>query len=215
MRTTTTPSEALLVVGMTFGLFILLSIRAVLDGFTVPPFSNAGLLWMVLVESALAAAAIAYLYARGYAIATLLPAPSLRGSVEGMALFLVTWLIAGLVAMPFAGGQSAQPIEAMIAEAKVTMPVVVLMAMINGTFEEVFLLGFLLRGLRGYGLSVALGATLLVRLLCHLYQGPLGPIWVMGVGLAFAVYYMRSTRLWPPVFAHMLFDIVPFVEFSS
>ena len=99
----------------------------------------------------------------------------------------------------------------MITEAKVTVPVIVLMAMINGTFEEIFLLGFLLRGLRGYGLSVALGVTLLVRLLCHLYQGPVGPIWVMGVGLTFAVYYVRSTQLWPPVFAHILWDIVPFV----
>lgn len=169
-----------------------------------------GFLWTVMVEVVLAASAILFLHTRGGAISTLLPVPSLMGSVVGVMLFLVAWVVGTLVYAPFAIGQPVQPIEIMVVEANVSAPAVVLMAMINGTFEEVFLLGFLLRGLRGHGLSVALGATLLVRLLCHLYQGPLGPIWVMAVGLTFAVYYMRSTRLWPPVFAHMLWDIVPF-----
>jgi len=210
-RTTTTLAEAMAVVGMAFGMSIVISIQAVLANFSSPPFSNASLLWMVVVEVMLAASALIFLHMRGFAISTLLPSPSFKGSAIGVALFLVAWLVAELISAPFAIGQPPQPIEAMIAEAKVTVPVVVLMAMINGTFEEIFLLGFLLRGLRGYGLSVALGVTLLVRLLCHLYQGPVGPIWVMGVGLTFALYYMRSTQLWPPVFAHILWDIVPFV----
>ncbi len=210
-KTTTTPTEALAVILMVFGMFIVLSIQAVLANFSSPPFSNTSLLWMVVVEVILAASAITFLYTRGFAISTLLPLPNVKGSAIGVVLFLVAWLVGELVSAPFATNQPPQPIEAMIAEAKVTVPVVVLMAMINGTFEEVFLLGVLLRGLRGYGLSIALGITLLVRLLCHLYQGPLGPIWVMGVGLTFAVYYMQSTQLWPPVFAHILWDIVPFV----
>lgn len=197
-------------IGIAFGMSIVLSIQAVLANFPMQPFSDARFLWAVMVEVVLAASAILFLHTRGFAISTLLPVPSLMGSVVGVVLFLVAWVVGTLVYAPFAIGQPVQPIEIMVVEANVSAPAVVLMAMINGTFEEVFLLGFLLRGLRGYGLSVALGATLLVRLLCHLYQGPLGPIWVMGVGLTFAVYYMRSTRLWPPVFAHILWDIVPF-----
>lgn len=210
-RTTTTPTEAMAVIGMAFGMFIVLSIQTVTANFSAPPFSNDSLLWMVIVEVVLAASAITFLYMRGFAVSTLLPSPTPKGAAIGVALFLVAWIVGALVSAPFALGQPPQPIEAMIAEANVTLPVVVVMAMINGTFEEVFLLGFLLRGLRGYGLSIALGATLLVRLLCHLYQGPVGPIWVMGVGLTFALYYMHSTQLWPPVFAHILWDIVPFV----
>lgn len=98
----------------------------------------------------------------------------------------------------------------MVVEATLSIPIIVLMAMINGSFEEVFLLGFLLRGLSPYGASVALSVTLLVRLLCHLYQGPIGPIWVMGFGVVLGVYYLRTGNLWPAVFAHILGDIVPF-----
>lgn len=210
-RTTTTPYEALAVTGMAFGMFIVGSVRAVANNFAAAPFSDASLIWMVVVEVMLANAALVFLHMRGFAVSTLVPTPTFKGAIVGIALFFVAWLVSQLVVAPFADGQPRQPIEAMITEAKVTLPAVVAMAMINGTFEEVFLLGFLLRGLRGYGLSVALSITLLVRVLCHLYQGPLGPLWVIGFGLTFAVYYMRSAQLWPPVFAHILWDIVPFV----
>ena len=99
----------------------------------------------------------------------------------------------------------------MTREATLTLPANVLMAMVNGTYEEVFLLGFLVRGLRGWGLSSALGTMLLVRVMYHLYQGPIGALWVFGIGLTFGIYYVRSGNLWPPVFAHVLWDIVPFV----
>ena len=85
------------------------------------------------------------------------------------------------------------------------------MALVNGAFEEVFLLGFLARALRGFGLAIALGVPTLVRVSYHLYQGPLGALWVFAVGLVFALYYARTVQLWPPVFAHVLWDIIPFV----
>ena len=68
----------------------------------------------------------------------------------------------------------------------------------------------LVRGLRGFGLSVAVGVPLFVRLLYHLYQGPVGALWVMAFGLVMTLFYVRSGDLWPPVFAHILGDIVPF-----
>jgi membrane protease YdiL (CAAX protease family) len=113
--------------------------------------------------------------------------------------------------MPFAAAPE-QPIARMMDGATVTMPTIVLFAMVNGTYEEVFLLGFLMRGLRHFGLSIALGVMLLVRVLYHLYQGPLGALWVLGVGVVFGLYFARTNRLWPLVFAHILWDIVPFLS---
>lgn len=83
--------------------------------------------------------------------------------------------------------------------------------MVNGAFEEVFLLGVLLRGLRAHGLSVALGFPLLVRLMYHGYQGPLGLLWILAFGLSLSLFFLRTGRLWPVVFAHTLWDIVPVV----
>lgn len=211
IRTNTTPGEALAVVGICFGLFIAHSIQAVVSNFPTGAFTDAGLVWTIAAELVLGLAALALLYARGYAVATLLPTLTFRGSALGIGLFFVAWIVGALFVSPFAAGQGEQPVDRMMQDTTLTLPVLVMMAMVNGTYEEIFLLGFLQRGLRGFGLSLALGVMLLVRILYHLYQGPLGAVWVFGVGLVFGLYYIRSGNLWPPVFAHMLWDIVPFV----
>ena len=87
--------------------------------------------------------------------------------------------------------------------------------MVNGTFEEVFLLGVLVRGLRAHGLPFAIGVSLLVRVLYHLYQGPLGAVWVLSIGLMLTLFYVRGKQLWPPVLAHILWDIVPVVAATA
>jgi membrane protease YdiL (CAAX protease family) len=209
-RNTTTPWEAAAIMLICFGLSIALSINAVASGFPSRPFSDAGLVWLVGTEILLASVALVVLYLRGYAVLSLVPAPTLRGSLWGIGLFFAGWAAGLIMTLPFAGPE--QPYEHMIEDARVTVPVIVVMAMVNGAFEEVFLLGFLVHGLRGFGLSVALGAMLLVRVLYHLYQGPVGAVWVLGVGLAFGLYFLRTNLLWPPVFAHILWDIVPFLS---
>jgi len=195
------------VVVICFGVFILLSARAVTSGFAESPLSETDSIWLMAIELASACGAIAVLYNRNYAVLTLLPRPSLRGSAIGIALFAAAWLAAALIVAPFAALQPEPPAEA--ADPRLSLALIVMTAMVNGTYEEVFLLGFLLRGLRGYGLSIAVGVALLVRVLYHLYQGPVGALWVLGFGAAFSVYYLRSEQLWPPAFAHILWDIIP------
>ena len=86
---------------------------------------------------------------------------------------------------------------------------IILFAMLNGAYEEVFLLGVLTRGLRGLGLSAAIGVSLLVRVLYHAYQGPIGMLWILSIGATLTLGYLITRSLWPPVFAHTLWDIVP------
>ena len=88
-----------------------------------------------------------------------------------------------------------------------SLPVLVTFSVVNGTFEEVFLLGFLIRGLRDYGLNIAVGTSLFVRFLPHLYQGPLGALSVLIFGLTLTIYFVTSDKLWPPVFCHIITDI--------
>jgi membrane protease YdiL (CAAX protease family) len=83
----------------------------------------------------------------------------------------------------------------MMAHTSVTAVPVVATALVNGAFEEVFLLGFLARSLRGYGIALAIGISLLVRILYHSYQGPLGMLSVLLFGIVLSVYYMRTDDL--------------------
>lgn len=99
----------------------------------------------------------------------------------------------------------------MVSKATLSLGVVIAVAVVNATFEEVFLLGFLVRGLRGFGLNVAIGASLLVRLAYHLYQGPLGAVSVLAFGIVLTLYFASTNKLWPPVLCHMLGDIIPFL----
>lgn len=213
-RSTTTLFEAAVVIAICFGLSIVTSLQAVAGGFRAAgEFSDANLLGLVGTELLLGGVALAFLHLRGFAVARLVPTPTLRGGLAGIGLFFAAWLVGWLLVAPFAmlaTGQAEQPIERMMAQANISMPVLVATAFVNGAFEEVFLLGFLARALRGFGLAIALGVPTLVRVSYHLYQGPLGALWVFAVGLVFALYYARTVQLWPAVFAHVLWDIVPF-----
>lgn len=155
--------------------------------------------------------ALLILYVRGFAISTLYPAPSLTGIAAGIAIYVAALVAVWVFTAPFLASQGTQPIDGMVSNASVSLPSVILLALVNGAYEEIFLLGFLLRGMRGYGLSVALGVSLLVRVLYHLYQGPLGAISVLACGLVFSLYYVRTGSLFPVVFAHVLADIIPFL----
>ncbi len=208
-RTTTTVFEALAVTGICFGLMIWQSIAAVFAGFPSSAFTDEGTLWLVFLELTFSAVALVFLRARGFAIATLYPSPTGWGILHGIGLYIAAWLLVLLVVAPF--NHTSQPIDEMVSGASLSLSFVVALAVVNATFEEVFLLGFLVRGLRGFGLSVAIGASLLVRVLYHLYQGPLGALSVVAFGLALTLYFVASDRLWPPVFCHMLADIIPFL----
>lgn len=86
------------------------------------------------------------------------------------------------------------------------MGALLLLSLVNGVYEEVFLMAFLQRGLRRLGGSNAVGVVLLVRMLYHTYQGPLGLLAVAIFGLVVGIYYWRSGRLFPVIVAHIVAD---------
>lgn len=206
-RSILTMAEAAIVSVLCFGVFIATSTQAVLAGFPAARFSDAGNEWSIVVEAILALAALLYLRMRNFDTASLYPRPTLRESLMGLVAFALSWLIGLAVTAPLATAE--QPLLVDFSYSASSLPLIVLFAMVNGAFEEVFLLGVLVRGLRGYGLSIAIGVPLLVRVSYHLYQGPVGVVWVLVIGLTFTLIYLRLGRLWPLVLAHILWDIVP------
>lgn len=211
MRNTTTIPEALAIATLCFGLFILWSLGAVAMGFqegAVSEFNDGELLSMAGLEIILAVVALTILRKRGYDVAGLWPQPDWRGCAVGLGLYLGVLVLDLLVTAQFSNVDQ-QPGSQMMARAHMSLPAILIMSVVNGTYEEVFLLGFLLRGLRAFGLSFTLGASLLVRALYHTYQGPLGTVQILIFGLVLSIYYVSSGKLWPVVFAHILGDIVP------
>jgi membrane protease YdiL (CAAX protease family) len=188
-------------------MFIALSVDAVLKGFPAADFSDTGSAWMIGLEVFLSFVALLYLRARKFDLASLYPQPTLSGTGLGVAIFFACWLFGAIVVSLFKQPSDSGVID--FSFARMSMAWTIALALVNGTFEEVFLLGVLVRGLRGYGLSLAFGLPLLVRLAYHLYQGPIGALWVTSFGVVLTLAYVLRGDLWPSVFAHALWDIVP------
>jgi len=167
-----------------------------------------GLIGMELVFGSIA---LLVLYMRGYQLSSLYPGPTLAGFSLGIGLYLSSLVASWIAVAPFVASQPLQPIDTLVSNASVSLTSIIAVALVNGAYEEIFLLGFLLKGLRGYGLSLALGVSLLVRVLYHLYQGPLGAVSVLAFGLVLSLYYVKSSSLFPAVFAHVIADIIPFM----
>jgi len=204
--------DVVVVIAICFGWPMWGSIAALASHAPARPFDDSTLAALIVLELVLASAALAYLSLRGHDLVPLMPRPTILGCVIGVALYAVA--TAAIWPMYFFAGKdelAAQPIEQMIAGATVSLPWVVGASVANGLFEEAFLTSYLLRALQPLGAFVAIGIPLLIRALCHLYQGPLGTISAVTFGLVFAVYYWRTKLLWPVVFAHILADVVGFV----
>jgi membrane protease YdiL (CAAX protease family) len=203
-------AEAAIVVAISFGWFILQSVLAVANGFpTSATFSDASLGSLAAVELLFGAFALWFLRARGYSLAALLPSPDWRGVLEGAVLCALAILACNLALALFPSQTDAvQPIAQIVANARASAAVVLAVSMLNGVYEETFLLGYLMRGFAEAGASFALGLSVLVRLLYHLYQGPLGAVSVVVCGLVLGAAYWRTRRLWPVALAHALIDMI-------
>jgi membrane protease YdiL (CAAX protease family) len=154
--------------------------------------------------------AFVLLWGRGYPLQMLYPQPSWRGALAGVVLCGCVVLADNLVVV-LLPQYATTPIAEILASTTVSWSSTIPLAVVNGTYEEIFLLGYLMRGLRRYGASTSLGIALVVRMLYHTYQGPVGVVSVMTVGLIFGLYFQRKGQLFPVVLAHIALDLMPFL----
>ena len=90
-----------------------------------------------------------------------------------------------------------------------SMDLVFLTSTVNGIFEEVFVAGYIITVLAPVrGMWIAINVSTGVRMLYHLYQGPLGILSIVPLGLLFGYVYARTRQLWPLIVAHVLIDII-------
>jgi membrane protease YdiL (CAAX protease family) len=99
----------------------------------------------------------------------------------------------------------------------VPLPTLVLASVINGVFEEFFVVGYAISAFARTQRSVWFCTNLstALRLSYHLYQGPLGVLSIVPTGLIFAFWFTRTRRLWPLMFAHILMDMTALVVYGQ
>ena len=91
--------------------------------------------------------------------------------------------------------------------------ILLLSAAVAGVLEEVIVVGYLITRLQQLRWSVpaVVIASALLRGSYHLYQGWPMAVGNVAMGTVFSIYYLRTGRLGPLIFAHWLLDAVSFI----
>ena len=207
--------EFLVVVTWAFGLPIFASIMSLgaPGGSAVPVFNNAELLGTIIFEVIQLGFLGWFLRIRGWTLEKFGLSFSWRATAAGVVLLALT------LALVMGAQQIAQTIfdydlEAAAARAPkvdpdLSMQLVFLVSVVNGIFEELFVAGYIITSLTARrGVWTAINVSVVVRLLYHLYQGPIGILTVVPMGLLYGYVYSRTRQLWPLVVAHVLLDII-------
>lgn len=59
-----------------------------------------------------------------------------------------------------------------------------------------------------------MNVSVAIRASYHLYQGPIGAISLVIVGLMLGWWFVRTGRLWPAIIAHGLIDLLALMVYA-
>ncbi|MGZ5543525.1 MAG: CPBP family glutamic-type intramembrane protease [Limisphaerales bacterium] len=91
-----------------------------------------------------------------------------------------------------------------------SLPVLLLLGVINPIWEEALETGYFVQSLQRYGMWTAVLASALFRTFLHAYHGITALLIIFPIGLIFGFIYWKWRRLWPLIIAHILFDLYAF-----
>jgi len=212
--------EFLVVVCGAFGMPIFSSILSLGAGSGAAPsgargmvFNDAVLIGIVVFEVVQAAFLIWFLRVRGWTLEKVGLRMSWRGTGIGWLLLLGTYVVAmaaqHLASLALPAQMQAGVDRYPVSDPNVNMQLVFIASTVNGMFEEMFVAGYIITALReARGVWTAINVSTVVRLLYHLYQGPVGVVTIVPMGLLYGFVYARTRQLWPLIFAHVLIDII-------
>ena len=210
--------EFLVVVTWAFGLPIFASIMALgaPGDSAAAVFTNAGLLATVIFEVIQLGFLTWFLRIRGWTLEKFGLAFSWRGTAAGVVLMAVTYGLAFgaeyIAQIIFNYDLAAAALRAPKADPNLSMQLVFLVSVVNGIFEELFVAGYIITALTARrGMWMAINVSVVVRLLYHLYQGPIGIMTIVPMGLLYGYVYSRTRQLWPLMVAHVVMDVIGLV----
>ena len=201
------------VIAAAFGIFLVCNIISLMLGEADEPatVSESGMWVNVAIELVIGAVVWFGLHRRGWTFQAIgLGRPDRRDPVQGIGLAVVCWVL-DLLLLTAAGaifpGLLTGGVET---SGPLSLSAVLLVSLVNPIYEEIFVCAYVIEATRRHGewtwWGIAISAAL--RLAYHMYQGPSGMAFIMPFGLLCAIWYARTSRLWPLVIAHGLLDLV-------
>jgi membrane protease YdiL (CAAX protease family) len=203
--------EFLIVLTWAFGLHIFSSILSIGQP-EAQRFDDKSLFSLMFVELLQFGFLAWFLRIRGWTLEKFGLRVTWGGTAAGVGLAVVTYavLLGILIAAEFALPSQVKAARAWYPTVapELSMQLVFVASVINGIYEELFVAGYIVTALKERrGMWTAINVSTVVRVLYHLYQGPIGVLVVIPLGLAWGYLYARRGVLWPLILAHVLIDI--------
>lgn len=193
--------EFAFVVALAFGLAIAGSLSQALSYSARPiEFDDAALAWTIGYELVIGSIIGIALRRRGWRWSDFAIHYSKGSTILGLLLGMAVLLVLEVFGALF--GRVAASFSANMAS-------IAAVSLVNPCFEELLVLGYVVQALRKrFGLTTAANVSIAIRLLYHLYEGPLAVIPIAIFGLVATVVYVRMGRLWPVIVMHAVLDFV-------
>lgn len=208
-----------------FGFFFLGAFVTVLTKAGAGEAGNAGaytadhLIQVIVYELPVGAALFAFLRLRGWSLERLGVRFSATETLVGfgLAFFAEIACYVPLIAVALAFPASMEAMSASQATpGGFGLLTVIALSIVNPIFEETFVCGYVITVLKARSdASTAVTISTAIRLLYHLYQGPLAFFGIVPFGLVVSWWYARSGRLWPVIVAHGIGDFIALVGYVS
>ncbi len=205
-----------MVVTCSFGYFIWGSISYLLTPGEAHQLTNENLIFILIYESVVLAFVFWFLRNRDWKFSdfNILPSAGMTGIGFGLALFnyylyYILFIIAAAISPKFYQ-LACQPA---ITKGNASLGLIVLVSLFNPLFEEMLVVGYLIPAIEKLkNLTIAINTSVAIRLLYHLYQGPIAAVFIVPMGLIFAYWYAHKRNLWPLIVAHAIGDFVGFMN---
>jgi CAAX protease family protein len=204
-------AEFALVLGIAFGLLILLSVASLFRQHQSAALAGIELTRLLSYELVVGTAVAWILRYNGWRLPHFNLYPSLGATGAGVLLaaagavlfYACSWLLALLFGPAFNA-----PLHPHVALAPGSASLLVAaICVVNPLFEEMLLSGYVIGALRRrYGVVVAVNFSAMLRVAVHLDQGASVLLWLGLIGLVCGYVYAYTRRLWPLVIAHMIYD---------
>jgi membrane protease YdiL (CAAX protease family) len=211
--------EFVIVIVWAFGQLIFASILSIGTARSAA-YTNDALAALLVAEVMQFAFIAWFLRVRGWTLEKVGLKVTLRGTALGLGLAVASYalfIVAQLV------GEHLLPIDMNAAAAvypkaakDLDLQLVFVASVVNGVYEELFVAGYIVTALAAVrGPWTAINVSTGIRLLYHLYQGPLGILTIVPLGILYGWVYVRTRQLWPLIVAHIAIDVVGLVAGSS
>ncbi len=196
--------EFAIVILVAFGLFAYAAIISWSMGLRTEVITSADLSWLAAYELFAFLIIAAFLRARQWKLSDFHPRVSWKLTGAGVLLTLGILVYSTVVVAGLGPWYEFPPIDT----SQLGFGTVLLFSVVNGIYEETFVVGYVAGCFARQSTWVAIISSTLIRFSYHIYQGPAAVLFILPMGLVFACVYVKYRRLWPLVLSHIILDVL-------